>query len=205
MTNLTETSSFDAGVYQIATTDNAIGGAVLPGPTGGIANFAAQNLTNRTRWLYNQVNSLSTSLAGLAPNDSPLFTGSPRCPSPPVGDGSSLIPNTAWVNALITTLFSNVHYGTNGSFTLPFYPHPIIVNFGQIALPTGNGDVISLAQACPNGVFAVFALDFASGCQNFGWTPNTSDHTRSFLGYSRNQVTGALQAGACMGWVSIGW
>lgn len=47
MANLTPTSSFD-NVYQLETTDPVEGGA------GGIANRQAQELTNRTKWLYDQ-------------------------------------------------------------------------------------------------------------------------------------------------------
>ena len=49
MANLTETSTYDAGVYQIETTDSVVGGAT------GIANKAAINLANRTNWLKAQV------------------------------------------------------------------------------------------------------------------------------------------------------
>lgn len=49
MTNLTETSNWDAAVYQIATTD-----AVLGGP-GGIANLAPQSLVDRSLWIRNRI------------------------------------------------------------------------------------------------------------------------------------------------------
>jgi hypothetical protein len=52
MTNFTENNSFDAAVYQLATTDPVIGGP------SGAANAPLQNLVNRTRWLYNQVETL---------------------------------------------------------------------------------------------------------------------------------------------------
>lgn len=45
MSNLTESNSFDANVYEIATTDSVIGGP------GGISNLQAQSLANRTNWL----------------------------------------------------------------------------------------------------------------------------------------------------------
>ena len=47
MSNLTETSTFDAGVYQLALTD------IVQGGPGGVSNMPQQNLANRTRWLYN--------------------------------------------------------------------------------------------------------------------------------------------------------
>ncbi len=43
--NLTETSTFDSGIYQIETTDVVLGGA------GAIANMQAQSLANRTTFL----------------------------------------------------------------------------------------------------------------------------------------------------------
>lgn len=45
MANLTETATFDAGVYRIETTDQVIGGET------GISNKAAKNLANRTNYL----------------------------------------------------------------------------------------------------------------------------------------------------------
>lgn len=45
MANLTETATFDANVYQLASTDDA-----LAGP-GSIMNSQAQALANRTQWL----------------------------------------------------------------------------------------------------------------------------------------------------------
>lgn len=45
MGNLTEANSFDANVYEIATTDSVIGGP------GGISNLQGQALANRTNWL----------------------------------------------------------------------------------------------------------------------------------------------------------
>lgn len=45
MANLTDSGNYDAGVYQLATTDPVLGGA------GGVANAPTQNLANRTSWL----------------------------------------------------------------------------------------------------------------------------------------------------------
>lgn len=49
MANLTETSTFDAGVYQIETTDPVQGGA------SGIINAPLKNLANRTKYLFDQL------------------------------------------------------------------------------------------------------------------------------------------------------
>lgn len=49
MANVTETSDFEAGIYQLETTDPVEGGSL------GIANAQAKGLANRTRWLYDQI------------------------------------------------------------------------------------------------------------------------------------------------------
>jgi hypothetical protein len=49
MANVTETSNFDAGIYQLETTDPLEGGNL------GILNKASINTANRTRWLYDKV------------------------------------------------------------------------------------------------------------------------------------------------------
>jgi len=59
MANVTETSNFDEGIYQLETTDPVEGGAL------GISNSQAKGLANRTRWLYDQ----------LIPKNKGYFTG----------------------------------------------------------------------------------------------------------------------------------
>lgn len=49
MANITETDSFDAGVYQLETTDPALGGA------NGVMNTPPRSLANRTRFLLNRI------------------------------------------------------------------------------------------------------------------------------------------------------
>lgn len=53
MANLPESASFNAGVYQIETTDAVIGGV------NGISNLQAKALANRTTWLKQQVDALN--------------------------------------------------------------------------------------------------------------------------------------------------
>ena len=52
MANLNEADNFDAGVYQLETTDPVMGGP------GGVSNSQAQALANRTRWLKNKLDAL---------------------------------------------------------------------------------------------------------------------------------------------------
>lgn len=59
MANLTETATWEAGIYQLEQTDLVIGGA------GGISNTQGQQLANRTTWLKGQVG-MANRLAGVA-------------------------------------------------------------------------------------------------------------------------------------------
>ncbi|WP_421240151.1 hypothetical protein [Aeromonas enteropelogenes] len=54
MANITETPSYDAGIYQIETTDPVLGGP------NGIANAQAKGLANRTAFLNQQINQLNS-------------------------------------------------------------------------------------------------------------------------------------------------
>jgi microcystin-dependent protein len=57
MANLTETSTWEAGIYQIETTDPVLGGS------SGIANQQGKQLANRTKYLKDQVDAI---IAGTA-------------------------------------------------------------------------------------------------------------------------------------------
>lgn len=50
MANLPESTSYDAGIYQLETTDPVLGGAT------GVANTQGKGLANRTNWLKSKVN-----------------------------------------------------------------------------------------------------------------------------------------------------
>lgn len=54
MANVTETPSYDAGIYQIETTDPVLGGP------NGIANVQAKGLANRTAFLKQQIDRLNS-------------------------------------------------------------------------------------------------------------------------------------------------
>lgn len=104
MATLPETSNFDATVYEILTTD-----LVLGGPTGP-ANAGAQNLTNRTRWLFDEnaanvaaIVANAAAIALRAPINSPVLTGMPTAPTPVGGDNSTKIATTSYVIGALAT------------------------------------------------------------------------------------------------------
>src|SRR5882724_24320 len=127
MANQPETPTYDAGVYQIETTDAVLGGV------GGVANHPLLNLANRTAFLKQQIDAFSLLLAGLAPINSPAFTGSPTAPTAPAGDNSLKIANTTFVNnALFGIAVVNVAGNANIVLTQAQWGEGIIIFTGAL-------------------------------------------------------------------------
>lgn len=98
MANLTETSTYDAGVYQIETTDPVSGGST------GIANKPLINLANRTKYLKDHLDAIEAgtfSIPGYAKLAGPVFTGDPQAPTPALGDNDTSMATTAFVQATL--------------------------------------------------------------------------------------------------------
>jgi hypothetical protein len=134
MTNITETATYTAAVYQIATTDAVLGGV------GGIANSQAQALANRTAYLKAQTDSLTSGLTGYAGINSPAFTGTPSAPTPAPGDNSTKLATTAYVqNALNGVVTVNVAGGADVVLAQSQYGEGIIILAGLL---TANINVI---------------------------------------------------------------
>lgn len=99
MANLPETSNFDAGVYQLETTDPVVGGP------SGVSNTPLKNLANRTLWLKNAIASLATSIADTyAPKASPALTGNPTAPTPSQFDNDTSLATTEFVQTALGSL-----------------------------------------------------------------------------------------------------
>src|SRR5436190_17072287 len=91
MTFLTETPVWETGVYQLEVLDPVQGG------TAGVSNTQGKQLANRTSYLKQAVDALATSLSGVAPLDSPNFTGDPKAPTAPANDNDTSLATTAFV------------------------------------------------------------------------------------------------------------
>lgn len=115
MANLTETATFDAGVYQLETTDPVQGGST------GVSNYQAKALANRTTYLKQRVDNIengTTLPTGTAPLASPVFTGNPTAPTASLGDNDTTIANTAFVQATVGgRLSKSVAGGVNVTLT----------------------------------------------------------------------------------------
>lgn len=95
MANQPEVDTYDAGVYQLETTDPVLGGV------GGVANAPLLNLANRTGWLKNTIGSILSTIASLAPINSAGLTGTPTAPTAAAGDDSTSIATTAFVQGAL--------------------------------------------------------------------------------------------------------
>lgn len=137
MANLPESATYDAGVYQLELTDPVQGG-----PTG-VSNAPLKNLANRTAWLKSQIDGIKDGAVGLALYArlaSPTFTGSPSAPTAALGDNTTKLATTAFVQATLGGFLSKSIAGT-GSVTLTAVEagNGIIELTGAL---TGNRDVI---------------------------------------------------------------
>lgn len=121
MTNLPESSTFDAGVNELQTTD-----LVLGGPSGP-SNAGPQNLTNRTRWLYDQVNALAADITTI---DGEIATINGQI-STINGQIGSINANLASINGQLPLLAPIANPNFTGA---PTAPTPgAFVNNGQLA------------------------------------------------------------------------
>lgn len=106
-----ETNTYEAGVYQLETTDPVQGGV------GGRSNLPLLHLSNRTAWLKQQVDDLLLDVAAAATANSPTFTGDPKAPTATAGDNDTSIATTGFVQYALAGVLSLSVAGT-GSTTL---------------------------------------------------------------------------------------
>lgn len=142
MSSQPEQIQYDAGVYQIEITDPVDGGV------GAVTNSPLLNLANRTAYLKLHVDNLESGATippTLAPINSPNLTGSPTVPTAPLGDNSTKIANTAFVQGTVNGITSlSVAGNTNVTLTAAQAGAGILVLTGAL---TGNISVIVPAVA----------------------------------------------------------
>lgn len=137
MANLSESATYDAGVYQLETVDPVVGGAA------GVSNAPLKNLANRTAYLKSRVDNLesgSTVPAGVAVLNSPAFTGNPTAPTSALGDADTSLATTAFVQSTVGgVLTKSVAGSANVTLTAVEAGNAILVLTGAL---TGNIAVI---------------------------------------------------------------
>lgn len=137
MANQPEIIQYDTGVYQLEVTDPVAGGV------GGVANAPLLNLANRTAYLKKHVDDLESGATippTVAPKNSPALTGTPTAPTPPLGDNSTKIATTAFVQGTVNGITTkNVAGGTNVTLSATEAGAGILVFTGTL---TANINVI---------------------------------------------------------------
>lgn len=130
MANLPESATYDAGVYQLELTDPVQGG-----PTG-VSNAPLKNLANRTAWLKSQIDGIKGGTIGLALYArlaSPTFTGSPAAPTAALGDNTTKLATTDFVqNTLGGVLSKSIAGGVNVTLTAVEAGNGILVFTGEL-------------------------------------------------------------------------
>lgn len=95
MATLPETATYDEGVYQFEVTDPVEGGET------GVDNLPLKNLANRTTYLKEHIDALEEAAEGFAPINSPALTGTPTAPTQALGNNTTRIATTAFVQGTV--------------------------------------------------------------------------------------------------------
>ncbi len=157
MANLTESQTYDAGVYQLETTDPVVGGP------DGISNAPLKNLANRTAYLKKHVDDIESgafALPGYAKLNSPAFTGNPTAPNQAAGDNDTSVANTAFVQTAVAGVLSkSVSGDSNVTLTAVEAGYATLIFTGtltaniNVIVPTAAGRWI--VRNATSGAFSV--------------------------------------------------
>ncbi len=149
MANLPESATYDAGVYQLELTDPVQGGST------GVSNAPLKNLANRTAWLKSQIDGINNGTIGLALYArlaSPTFTGSPAAPTAALGDNTTKLATTAFVQKTLGGVLSkSIAGGVNVTLTEVEAGNGILVFTG--ALTASISVIVPTAPTRPWVVF----------------------------------------------------
>jgi hypothetical protein len=170
-----EVVSYDAGVYQLEVIDPVDGGV------GAVSNKPLLNLANRTAYLYQHVNNLengTTIPPTVAPLNNANLTGTPTAPTAALGDNSTKISTTAFVQGTVNGLASvNVAGGANVTLTAVQAGNGILVFTGAL---TAN-----IAVIVPNSTKTMIVENLTSGA--FTLTVKTAAGTGVALTQGKTQ------------------
>jgi len=125
-----EIVQYDAGIYQLEIIDPVDGGV------GSVSNAPLLNLANRTAYLYQHVTNLengTTIPPTVAPLNNANLTGTPTAPTPALGDSTTKISTTAFVQGTVNGLATiNVAGGANVTLTAVQAGNGILVFTGAL-------------------------------------------------------------------------
>ncbi|EKN00979.1 MULTISPECIES: hypothetical protein [unclassified Acidocella] len=137
MANLSESDSFDAGIYQLETTDAALGGV------NGVMNTQGKSFANRTRWLYNRVIALlgfTSQYATAAGKANAIIANYTPAATAPINDGACFAFRATAANTGPAT-FTPCDGSVAGTTAIP--PLPI---FGADMNALAGGEITGQAR-----------------------------------------------------------
>jgi hypothetical protein len=152
MANLPESSTYDAGVYQIEIYDQAIGGA------SGIANKAATNLANRTVYLKSQTDSFQATQRKPRKLFKKLFdsaSGVTAIKAVILGDSLATMKANHWITLLQRKIGGVSMVGVNVPGTILNYPAGADLSNGTIT--TGAAESLQYQYSPTGGVIRLDA------------------------------------------------
>lgn len=155
MTNQVESSTWTP-VYQLETRDPVMGGL------GGIANLPLLQLTQRSKYLYDQATTLTASVALKAPIDSPTLTGTPRAPTPATGAGGTELITAAWARTLAggylgITISGNYYLSAIQAGAAAFYIAGTTAGDTYLLFPDGMQGRWTVCNGTPNRLLVRYA------------------------------------------------
>lgn len=100
----------------------------------------------------------SIGAAGLAPLQSPAFTGNPTAPTPPAGDASASIATTAWIGAQLAQPNGIATLGVNGVVPLDQLPFAGLTSKGVWNAATNTPTLSAGTAGNTNGDFYIVTV-----------------------------------------------
>jgi len=113
---------------------------------------------------------LSLSGGPYAPLASPLFTGTPKSPTPATADSSTNIASTAFVKAAIAAAVRPRNFIDGGNFVIATYPNPTVLGIAAIDCNDSTNTVPIIGPA----ISKALATPWAAGSGNGALAPGAT-------------------------------
>jgi hypothetical protein len=193
-------TSLSAEISRAETAEASLAGLISSLSGGGVTEGWVSSNYATLGSLSAEISRAETAEASLAGLISSLSFGSGYAT---ITSLNAEIARAEAAEASLAVVISSLNFGSNGSsyFKIPNpsnYANPWIVQFGNILIPSGYGDVITFPTAFPNSLKYIIVSDSLTtppsatiGPNIVGARLNPSASLSSFLAYGKDLVTGA--------------